>query len=101
MTTHPAARGRPGQGLLDLVAELALGVAALALLLGLADTQNRQQAGGQRGGDLLGQRLVGLAEQLAALGVTEDHALTPISVSIGAETSPVKAPSSAWCMFCA
>ena len=41
-----------GQVLLDLVAELALGVAALALVLGLADAQDRQQPGGERRRDL-------------------------------------------------
>ena len=63
------------QVLLDLMAELALGVAALALLLGLADAQHRQQPGVERGRHLLGQRPVGLAEQLAPLGVPEDHAV--------------------------
>ena len=60
---------------LDLVAELALGVAALALLLGLADAQDRPQADPQRRRHLLGQRAVGLVEVLAALGVAEDDAV--------------------------
>ena len=67
------------------MAELALGVAPLALLLGLADAQDRQQAGVERGRHLQRQRLVGLAEQLAPLGVAEDRRrATPSSSSIGA-----------------
>ncbi len=65
----------PGQILLDLVAELALGVAGLALLLGLADAQDRHEAGRERRRDLQLERPVGLAEQLAPLGVAEDHAV--------------------------
>ena len=38
--------------LLDLVAQLALGVAALALVLGLADAEDRRQAGLERRGHL-------------------------------------------------
>ena len=61
--------------LLDLVAQLALGVAALALLLGLADAQDRRQAGLERRRHLERQRAVGLAEQLAPLGVPEHDAV--------------------------
>jgi len=39
--------------LLDLVAQLALGVAGLTLVLGLADAEDRLQARVERGGDLL------------------------------------------------
>src|SRR6185503_20632372 len=60
---------------LDLVAELALGVAALALLLGLADAQDRPQADAQRRRNLLGQRAIGLVEVLAALRMPEDDAV--------------------------
>ena len=83
------------------MAELALGVAALALLLGLAHAEDRDEPGLQRPRDLLLQRAVGLAEVLAALGVTEDHALHVDLDSIGALTSPVNAPVSFSCMFCA
>jgi hypothetical protein len=51
--------------------------------------------------DLLLERAVVLVVVLAALGVPEHDAVTSISASIGAETSPVKAPESASCMFCA
>ena len=47
----------------------------LALLLGLAHAQDRHQAGRERRRDLQRERPVGLAEQLAALGVAEDHAV--------------------------
>ena len=64
-----------GEALLDLVAQLALGVALLALGLGLADAEDRREAGGERRRDLERQRLVGLGEQLAALRVPEHHAV--------------------------
>ena len=63
------------QTFLHLVAQLALGVAAIALLLGLADAEDRQQAGLQRRGNLGLERPVGLPEQLAALGMPEDDAV--------------------------
>jgi hypothetical protein len=76
MTTSPSCSvATSPEPLLDLVAELALRVAALALLLGLADAEDDLEPRGQRGRDLLGQRLVGLAEQLAPLGVPEDDAV--------------------------
>ena len=43
--------------------------------LGLADGQDHLQAGVEGGGQLLGQRGVGLAEVLAPLGVAEQHAV--------------------------
>ena len=90
------------QRLLDLMAQLALGVAALALLLGLPHAEDRVQAGGERRRDLLPQRAVGLAEVLAALGVAEQDAVRRRAPrASGADTSPVKAPSGASCMFCA
>ena len=88
--------------LLDLVAELALGVAALALLLGLADAEDRDQAGLERPRHLLLEGAVGLAEVLrAARSARAPRRATSISASIGAETSPVNAPESFSCMFCA
>ena len=49
--------------------------AGVALLLDLADAENRLQAGGQRRRNLARQGLVGLAEVAAALGVAEDDRL--------------------------
>ena len=57
------------------MAQLALGVAGLALLLGLADAEDRLEPGLERRRDLQRQRLVGLAEELAALGVAEHDAV--------------------------
>ncbi len=56
------------------MAQLALGVALVALGLGLPHAQDRRQPGRERGGHLQRERLVGLAEQLTALGVAEHHA---------------------------
>ena len=77
--------GTFSSALLDLVAQLALGVAALALLLGLADAEDRDQARLERPRDLLLQRPVGLVEVLAALGVAEDHA---VDVDLGRASAP-------------
>ena len=57
------------------MAQLALRLATLALVVGLADAQDREQSGAERGRHLRGQGAVGLAEVLAALGVAEDHAV--------------------------
>src|SRR5438094_1659010 len=65
------------QPLLDLVAQLALGVARLALVLGLTDTEDRHQPGRERGRDLVRERAVGLVEVLAALGVAEHDTVDP------------------------
>ena len=46
---------------------------AVALLLGLADAQHGIEAGRERRGHLARERLVGLAEQRAPLGVAEQH----------------------------
>ena len=54
MTTSPSrSSGTLLEALLDLVAQLALGVAALALLLGLADAEDRLEPGVERRGDLV------------------------------------------------
>jgi hypothetical protein len=45
--------------------------------------------------------LVGLAEQRATLRVPADDVGTSRRASIGAEISPVNAPSSSWWQFCA
>ena len=88
--------------LLDLVAQLALGLAALALLLGLADAEDRREPGLERLRDLELERLVGLVEVLrAARSGRGRRRATSISDSIGADTSPVYAPESASCMVCA
>ena len=87
--------------LLHLVAELALGVPALALLLGLAHAEDRREIGFERAHDLLLQRLVGLGVQLAALGVSEHDAVDVDLARISADTSPVNAPVSASCIVCA
>jgi hypothetical protein len=59
------------------VAQLALRVAGLALLLGLADAQHRLEAGVERGRQLLLERAIGLVEVLASLGVAEQSAVHP------------------------
>ncbi len=53
---------------------------AVALLLGLADAQHGIEAGRERRGHLARERLVGLAEQRASLGVAEQH---PVRARIG------------------
>ena len=58
----------------DLALEHRLDLVAVALGLGLATAQERQQVGREQRGDLARERLVGLAEQLAALGVADDRA---------------------------
>ena len=78
------------------MAELALGVARLALLLGLADAQDR---------DAARRRARPAPSAASARSVSPNSSRrsewpritpwTPTSVSIGAETSPVNAPSSA------
>ena len=55
----------------------------------------------QRGVQLLVDGLIGLAKILATFGVAEDDVRDSDRVSIGAEISPVNAPSSAKCIFCA
>ena len=66
--------------LLHLVAKLALGLACLALLLGLAHAQDRAQPGRQRRRDLELQGSIRLAEHLPSLGVAEEH---PVDVELG------------------
>ena len=64
----------PGQRGVDLAEDLRLGVARLALLERLADADDRRHArGAWIAADLLGDHLVGLAEQLAPLAVAGDH----------------------------
>jgi hypothetical protein len=90
------------QPLLDLRAQLALGVAAVALLLGLAHAQDRREALLERHGHLVLQRAVGLAVELAALGVARgSRPCVPTSSSMPPDTSPVYGPPSDSCMFCA
>ena len=74
-TSASRSSGTFSSALLDLVAKLALRLAALALLLGLAHAEDRLQPGVERGRHLLLQRAVGLAEELAALGVAEHDAV--------------------------
>ena len=63
--------GHAREVLLDLLAQLAVGLVVVALLLGLADAQDRRQSRFQRGRHLQRQRPVGLPEILAPLGVAE------------------------------
>ena len=70
-----AARIDRGQVGLELALEHGLGLAGVALLLDLADAEDRLQAGEQRRWDLARQRLVGLAEVAATLGVAEEDSL--------------------------
>jgi hypothetical protein len=70
-----ATRPVPIEILLNLVAQLALGLAALALVLRLAYAQDRRQPRLECLRDLELQRLVGLVEVLAAFGVAEHDAV--------------------------
>ena len=79
----------------DLEPKDELGLAGLAFLAGLADAGDHAEAVLERGDRAARDGLVRLAEELAALGVADDGALTPSSRSMGAETSPVNAPSRA------
>ena len=73
---EPLGRRPCAEVLLHLVAELALGVAALALLLGLADAQDRQQPGLERRRDLQLRAPRSVSPKYcAALGVPEDDAV--------------------------
>ena len=76
MTTsgEPLGAAPSRSALLDLVAQLALGVAALALVLGLADAEDRRRPASSAWAPSA-QRLVGLAEVLAPLGVADDDAV--------------------------
>src|SRR3954452_7060550 len=69
--------GDLAQVLLDLVAQVSLGVARLALVLGLTHAEDRDEPGVERRLHLLRQRTVGLAEVLAPLGVPEHDAVDP------------------------
>ncbi len=73
--------GHPLEALLDLVAQLALGVAALALLLGLADAEDRHEAGVERGRDLL-RRARGRSRRRAARR-SECPSTTPCDAELG------------------
>ena len=64
-----------GQVGLELAASTASVSPRVALGLGLADAEDRQQPGLERGRDLLRESLVRLAEELAALGVAEHDRL--------------------------
>ena len=55
-----------------LAAENVFGQAGLALLQNFADADDGNQAGVERGQQLAIDRVVGLAEVLAALGVADD-----------------------------
>ena len=65
--------GAPGETGLDLAEHLRLGLPRLALVQRLAAAHDRRHAVRLDRGDLLVDHLVGLAEQLAALGVADDH----------------------------
>ena len=86
------------QRAVELAAEHVERLAGLALGAGLADADDRDEAGAP-GGLRLGAHLgVGFLVQGAALGMADDHgAWRRASASISAEMSPVKAPDgSAW-----
>jgi hypothetical protein len=54
-----------------------LRLVGVPLRLGLAHAEDRLEARLQRGGNLARQGLVGLAEELAPLGMPEDHSPHP------------------------
>ena len=74
---------------------------AVVFVLSLADAQNRRHPMVKRGEHLPVNQLVGLMKDMAALGMADDDVSDAVSVSIGGETSPVNAPLSSKCMFCA
>ena len=65
----------------------------------LADAQDRAQAGTDGTPQLAADQLVGLA-RVAPRSVADDDPFASVA-SIGAEISPVYAPASSWCTFCA
>src|SRR5262245_13741187 len=62
-----------GEGGVDLTGDDGAGRLGLALLERLADAHDRDEAGGQHGAGPPVDGLVGIAEELPALGVTDDH----------------------------
>jgi hypothetical protein len=83
------------------VAQLALGVAALALLLGLADAQDRTSPASSAFGTLSWSARSVSPKYWRRSEWPRTTPWTSISASIGADTSPVYAPWSASCMVCA
>ena len=82
----PQSRRRVGEVRLQLAPHHFLGLPRLARLLGLADAEDRLEVVGERGRDLLRQRLVRLAAELAPLGVTgegADPAYPLVALDIG------------------
>ena len=77
------------------MAQLALGVAAVALLLGLADAQDRQQPGLQRAGTFCASAWSVSPKSWRRSEWPSTTPCAPASSSIGGETSPVNAPSGA------
>ena len=69
----PSTAGDPRERRGDLAGDLASVRAGLALVERLADADDRRHLLRQHGPHLLVHDLVGLAEQLAALGVPDDH----------------------------
>ena len=99
---HLLARSTPASPARTWPTHLCLGVARLALLERLADAHDRRHAVREHRLDLAVDQLVGLAEQLAALGVPDDHvrARRAWRASPG-DTSPVNAPFSSQWQCCA
>ena len=96
-----ARAGRSVADRVDLSPEHGLGVARLALFLRLADARDHASPARARPARGVATPVVGLAEVLAALRVADEQPATPSPSSIGADTSPVYAPSGSQWTFCA
>ena len=97
-----ARRGRPRGPRWTWWRSLRSVVAVVALLLGLAHAQDRHQPG-RPARPAPSARAPGRSRRTARRRseCPSTTPWTPSSTSIGAEISPVKAPSGSWCMFCA
>src|SRR5205807_1406172 len=69
--------GEPVEPNLDLTIEDGERLVALALVERLADADDRNELGAERGGDLAVHELVGLVEISAPLGMADDHVFGP------------------------
>ena len=89
------------EGGVELRLHAADGLARVALGQGLADADDRRQAGAQRRARLQVDRRVQLAEQLPPLRVADDDVLAADVGELRGATSPVNAPLSSQKQSCA
>jgi hypothetical protein len=100
-TSCSCSAGTSCEPLLHLRAQLALGVAALALLLGLADAEHRDEAVLSAAGTFCCSALSVSPNSSRRSEWPSSTPSMPTSQSIRAETSPVYGPPSDSCMVCA